>query len=1260
MAQGGVVLPDATDASLTLTNVQAFDDGGYDVVVSSTYGCTTSAVATLNVNLATLDPGLHPFNSGNVNALAVQPDGKLLVGGSWLQTPGNLGLSRNLVRLNTDGSVDEAFAPAMGGMSAVHALAVQPDGKILVGGWFSTVNGESRQNIARLNADGTLDAGFAPDTDGAVCALALQPDGAIVVGGYFGTLGGAAALCVGRLSANGMLDTGFVASADNEVETLAVQADGRIIVGGAFGTLDGESRACLGRLNADGSLDEAFDPGATSAGYCYVSALALQGDGAILVAGSFDTLGGAPRGYLGRLDTNGVVDAGFDPEPDGGVNSLAVQADGAILAGGWFSVIGGALRGGMARLQADGTPDAAFLPSVKGNVMALAEQADGSVAVGGSFWVINGVSQSALGRLANPDAPVESLSFGSGAITWMRGGGAPEVWRTTFENTTNGGASWTLLGTGVRISGGWKLDGVSGPLGTVRARGYTVGGQYDGSGGIVENGLGAPLVEGAPSSRTNLAGTAATFGVWVVGGAPFSFQWRKDGVNLSNGGGVAGATAGTLVLTGVLRGDEGAYDVVISNADGCATSAVATLTVLDPVIAVQPVSASVTLGKSGELSVSARGTGLTYQWRKEGATVPGATGAVLHVASIQAADIGYYDVVVLGTYGCLTSTVAAFEANLVTADTGFHPNADYLVEAIALQPDGGIVIGGGFANVGSQPRSCLARLRANGSLDADFAPAADSWVYALAVQPDGGILVGGDFSTLAGGSRACIGRLLADGELDDLFSPNANGHVGALLVQPDGGILAGGAFSMIASASRTNLARLHADGTIDDTFEADTDGQVCVLAEQADGGVLVGGTFSTLGGSYHANLGRLLADGSVDDTFNPDVEGQVYALAVQPDGRIVLGGYFWYVNGEKRECLARLNPDGSLDMTFNPGANGQVQSLALQADGRIIVGGSFWDVANEAHHFLARLDADGLPDAAFNPDVDSQVEALCVQADGGILVGGWFASLAGESIPWLGRLNNTEPATGALSSDGSTITWLRGGAAPEVWRTTFEWTTNGIDWTMLGDGTRVAGGWTLDGVSLPAGAAVRLSSVTFRSLTSSGGGSGTGTAIRARGYLTCGLWNGSGGIVETTLVVSAGSPAADTDSDGIPDWWTQQYFGHPTGQTGDLSRAADDADGTGQNNLFKYVAGLDPTNPASAFVLDIQSVTGLDGQKKLVFSPRWTDRTYTPEFRVDLLAGAPWTNLVDSTTTDLGVERTVTDLDAADPSRFYRVRIVFP
>jgi T5SS/PEP-CTERM-associated repeat protein len=136
-------------------------------------------------------------------------------------------------------------------------------------------------------------------------------------------------------------------------------------------------------------------------------------------------------------------------------------------------------------------------------------------------------------------------------------------------------------------------------------------------------------------------------------------------------------------------------------------------------------------------------------------------------------------------------------------------------------------------------------------------------------------------------------------------------------------------------------------------------------------------------------------------------------------------------------------------------------------------------------------------------------------------------------------------------------------------------------------------------------------------------------------------------------------PGGDADGDGIPNFWLEQYFGHPFGQTNDHSCAGCDADGTRQNNLFKYVAGLDPTNAGSVFLCFITNVVGHTAEKNISFSPVTDGRTYTLQSSTNVLRG--WVTLtgVSGPLTN-GTQVSITDTNATQPQKFYRVHISFP
>ena len=292
----------------------------------------------------------------------------------------------------------------------------------------------------------------------------------------------------------------------------------------------------------------------------------------------------------------------------------------------------------------------------------------------------------------------------------------------------------------------------------------------------------------------------------------------------------------------------------------------------------------------------------------------------------------------------------------------------------------------------------------------------------------------------------------------------------------------------------------------------------------------MGGSFTTLGGQPRTNLARLNPNGTLDTGFNPGANGGVSSLAVQADGKILVGGNFIVLGGQTRHFIGRLNADGTLDDTFNPNAIADVYAFALQTDGKILAGGRFTTIGWQTRNHIARLNADGTLDSGFNPGANADVFSLALQVDGKILIGGGFTNLAGQARTYLGRLTATGPATQSLSCNGSTITWLRGGTSPEVWRTTFEFSTNGMTWTSLGAGTRIPGGWQLAGVALPA----------------------AGT-IRGRGYVTGGNNNASSWFVESTLTVGQQARPSIVVNDGTFGMRTNRFGFNVSGTVGQVA-----------------------------------------------------------------------------------------------------------
>ncbi len=436
------------------------------------------------------------------------------------------------------------------------------------------------------------------------------------------------------------------------------------------------------------------------------------------------------------------------------------------------------------------------------------------------------------------------------------------------------------------------------------------------------------------------------------------------------------------------------------------------------------------------------------------------------------------------------------------------------VYAFAVEPDGRIPIGGPFTSVAGETRNGLARLLPEGALDPDFNPLSARQVLAVTVQKDGAILAGGSTGTTIS-EKPFMSRILPSGTVDSSFnaqlaSPAPSSRVRSIAVASDGGILVAGAFTSASGVTVGNIARLNASGAIDETFKATASSSIYALVLQSDGKILIGGQFRQVNGVARNLLARLNPDGTLDEAFTPSVIGTldyVYTILSQPDGKILIGGNFSAVSGESRNLVARLNSDGSLDGSFVPaaisGASAIVYSMALQCDGKIILGGRFALVGGENHQNLVRLNSDGSLDSSFTTEAlgssaSGSVSALAIQPAGKILVGGSYTNLGAQARSGIGRLEAAGPVAEEWMLAGDELTWTRSGAAPEIWRATFDCSTNGVSWSPLGDGVRTAAGWKINGVaSIPRSA-----------------------KVRATGWTTGGRYNGSGWWFESTATLA--------------------------------------------------------------------------------------------------------------------------------------------
>lgn len=714
-----------------------------------------SALSVATVVAQSPADGYRPaIDGGDVFAVAVQADGRSVIGGSFTSIGG---VTRNrIARLNPDGSLDTDFNP--GADDAVLAIAIQPNGRIVIGGSFSQVGGLSRPFLAWLNANGTVRS--APAAPSNTVRSIVATESGFVIAGHFFEIGGnprqglAAYLTPGVQS---LLVTSFP-TANNSVFALARDNAGRIVVGGLFTQLGGQSRARLARIDG-GVLDAGFNPGADST----VSVLAVQADDSIIAGGAFTQLAGQARARLGRIRADGSFDPQFTPSPDGILRDAVVEPDGRIVIGGDFDEVSGVVRRRVARLHANGELDLDFQPPGQTGgafAAALAVQPDGKLLVGGHFPGVPGLRNKLL-RL-----------YGNGGLD-----------NHYSEGVTSAG-----------LVGALAVDGSGRAL---------VGGNFSGYAGSSRPRLARLLADGrldpafAPSisNSSTVSAIAALADDSVVIGGTFT----TVGGQVRNR--IARLTAAGELVAGYAPNANDFVDTLV----------------------VQPPHAGVNGLHPGGLLVA-------------------------------------------GAFSAISGTTRRQLARLLddgTVDPDFDPNplagaGIAQVHAVTLQDDGDIVIGGFFNAVAGQTRNNIARLRPTGAIDPGFSPSIGSGqVRAIVQLPDGRLLVGGSFGQVNGATRQRLARLNANGSLDTGFTIAANDTVYSFLLLRDGSVLVAGDFTQLGGLPRNRLARLLANGSVDPQFNPNSSGRVNSLAMLPDGKLLIGGAFSEVGGQPRSRIARL-------------------------------------------------------------------------------------------------------------------------------------------------------------------------------------------------------------------------------------------------------------------------------------------------------------------------------------------------------------------------------------------------------------------
>ena len=392
--------------------------------VFKTYGNRYNRIARVNAD-GTLDGSFDPGTGAigpndNIDTILIQNDGKILINGNFTSFNGS---PRNgIARLNSDGSLDGSFNPDS--IIETGSIALQSDGKILVAGYFTESADYPYAGIIRLNSNGTLDTSFNSDRyknsnpSLMTSSIQIQNDGKILaIENYVS--GGSPYGRVVRLNQDGIRDDTF---AENEfnfyISLIALQSDGNVLVSGSFNTFNGNPCISILRLTSTGILDSSFNPG-TGVGSGYIISITPLSNGKTFIAGFITNYNGTAVQGIAKLNSNGSLDNSFNPVLVRGTNGtpyvefLIPQSDGKMIVAGWFTSYNGISSNGIARLNSDGSVDTSFtgssIPSVGSTslYMTAITQSDGKILLGGSFISYNPVRRSGT-ALLNMDGSLDN------------------------------------------------------------------------------------------------------------------------------------------------------------------------------------------------------------------------------------------------------------------------------------------------------------------------------------------------------------------------------------------------------------------------------------------------------------------------------------------------------------------------------------------------------------------------------------------------------------------------------------------------------------------------------------------------------------------------------------------------------------------------------------------------------------------------------------------------------------------------------------
>ena len=921
----------------------------------------------------TLQPA--QFSTDGQVETMVRDGDTLFVGGTFTR----VGIStENFTILPADSDTPEidGLAPS----STVRAAVPDGEGGWYIAGSFTSINGETRERVARVLSDQSLDPNFSVSINSALYALFLDGDH-LYIGGNVTSADGISVNRLLRVDKNsGALDNNWLPEIDNGRVNRILKIDDEVYVGGSFSSVSGSNThryfACFSA--ADGSLIPGPSVNSTVND--------IRRDGAALYIGGQFSSGGAFQQNLASFSlSSNTPDPGF-AFANSTVRTVIPDGNGGWYAAGSFSQAGGTSQDRVAHILPDGTDDPDFNVSANGTVHALALDGD-RLYVGGTMSNMNGESVSRLVALdrqtgetvtafsADANSTVRSILvngddlYVGGSFTQMNGDDKTRYFARLDKNDGTVLPSTSVNSTVYAVK--------SADNGPYIGGNFSQAGYYKRNMGMFSTDSDVPDWDFPELTSTGRVVLADGEGGWYIGG---SF------------GSVTGGSNSRVVH---LLADDSVDPDFTCNTNGT----VHTLALDGSHLYVGGTFSSLNGESVTRLARVNRSTGVRdASWNPN----PSST-----VRSIRTdADKIYIG----GSFTSVSQNsnsryFAAFEKT--SGDLLKSSALNSTVHALEFGTDNDLYIGGSFTASGYYAPNL--QFFDGPSGEADFASAMpSSTVQTVIDDGNGGWYIAGSFGNVDGHNSSRISHILPDGSVDQNFNATLTGTIHVLLLDGDH-LYAGGSSTNVTGTEATRLIRYDAaTGTADPSFAPNISSTVRGLVKIGDM-LYFGGAFSTVNGENRQRLAALDTDGNLSD-WNPEANSTVEVMR-ERDGLIYVGGSFSQLGGASRDRLGVLDPASDSATAWEAGSiNNTVNDLLFDGD-HLYAAGSFTAAGGESRNRIARFNAATGALDAFSVNVSSTVNSIAVS--GNLLaIGGSFGSVNETSRP---RLAEIDLNTGQLT-----------------------------------------------------------------------------------------------------------------------------------------------------------------------------------------------------------------------------------------------------